>query len=603
MFKSLKSRIIVIFGAFVFSSLALVTFLSSKTIIKTAETFATAQGVPVVSSLLSYIDGNQFEALTKVMSEDDPYYEQLRLYMLDLKIKSGCKYLYTMAKFGNTYKYVVDGSCDPSDEENFSPIGSEEDLESWGNAPIEALTEGSMTNSGLEKQENWGWTISTYQGIKNSSGKVVGMIGCDFDLGNFVENMKNDIIRISIISLVLLAIGCFIIWLLTRMIFGSIDKTAKAMGTISRGEADLTSRIPETGGLELEMLSQNCNNVIASLNKLVANLQKESGVLTQSSSHVKDEMNNHIRQIDDTVSKVDSINEGINEQFSDIETIANSVRAVETEIHTLRNRLSEQNDAISKSSAAIEQISDTIKSVNQNVNKINTKFDDLVQESEYGLKNQAIVDSQVQTIVEESKNLTMANQAIADISKQTNLLAMNAAIEAAHAGEAGKGFGVVADEIRVLAETSAKQSKEIKKLLATVTESIEQIVHSSQTSTQSFHGLGEKITSMDSLIKDVQDGMSKEDCAVQNILSMVSTLNAAAGAITAASNQMENESLSLFSKIDGLQKLSKQTMEHSSQVSSTISMMKEASKSTLEATEKNQEATEKVISMITGFKV
>ena len=603
MLKSLKSRIIIIFGVYIVFALASVTILSVQKINRTAETFATGQGAPIVSSVAKHIDGDKYEALSKSLDEDDPYYEELRLWMLDLRTKVDCQYLYTMSKIGNKYLYTVDGSCDPSDEDNFSALGDEEDISSWGDGPVIAMTEGIQTHSGIEQQEDWGWTISTYQGIKNSAGRVVGMVGCDFNVGDFVENMKGEIIKISIIAFGILCIGAVIILLLIRIIFGSLEKTSRAMAEISKGEADLTARIPETGGKELENLSRNCNSVIERLNTLVANLQNETDVLTKTSSRTKEKMNDHIRQIDDAVIKVDSIGSGISEQSADIEQISESVRIVEKEIQHLRDRISEQNGAIAKSSTAVNEISDTIKSVNMNVQYITREFDELVNESELGVKNQATVDSQVLTIADESKSLTLANQAIADIARQTNLLAMNAAIEAAHAGEAGKGFGVVADEIRILAETSSKQSREIKKVLATVTASISQIVDSSQTSTKSFQSVGSRIASMDNQMKEVQNGMNKEDQAVQNILTMVKTLNNAAGAITDASNQMENESQTLFNKIDLLQKVSKETMERSEQISFAISEMKDASKATLEATEKNQEAADKVISMITGFKV
>lgn len=603
MLKSLKSRIIIIFGVYIVFALASVTILSVQKINRTAETFATGQGAPIVSSVAKHIDGDKYEALSKSLDEDDPYYEELRLWMLDLRTKVDCQYLYTMSKIGNKYLYIVDGSCDPSDEDNFSALGDEEDISSWGDGPVIAMTEGIQTHSGIERQEDWGWTISTYQGIKNSAGRVVGMVGCDFDVGDFVENMKGEIIKISIIAFGILCIGAVIILLLIRIIFGSLEKTSRAMAEISKGEADLTARIPETGGKELENLSRNCNSVIERLNTLVANLQNETDVLTKTSSRTKEKMNDHIRQIDDAVIKVDSIGSGISEQSADIEQISESVRIVEKEIQHLRDKISEQNGAIEKSSTAVNEISDTIKSVNMNVQYITREFDELVNESELGVKNQATVDSQVLTIADESKNLTLANQAIADIARQTNLLAMNAAIEAAHAGEAGKGFGVVADEIRILAETSSKQSREIKKVLATVTASISQIVDSSQTSTKSFQSVGSRIASMDNQMKEVQNGMNKEDQAVQNILTMVKTLNNAAGAITDASNQMENESQNLFNKIDLLQKVSKETMERSEQISFAISEMKDASQATLEATEKNQEAADKVISMITGFKV
>ena len=603
MLKSLKSKMIVVFGAYIFVALAVIVIIASRMIVNTAENFAITQGAPVVSTLSEHIDGDRFEAFLKVMDEEDPYYDELRLWMLDLKNKTGCKYLYTMAKFGNTYKYVVDGSCDPSDEENFSPLGTEEDLLSWGKSPIIAMEKGTQTHSGLEKQEDWGWTISTYQGIINSSGKSVGMVGCDFSVSEFVESMKVDLIKIFLIALAFLIVGCLVIWGMVRVFFGSLEKTSKAMESISMGEADLTARIPETGGTELENLSRSCNSVIASLGSLVGNLQKECTVLTESSLLTKEKMNSHIRYIDEAVSKVDSIGNGISEQSSDIEKISESVRVVENEIKRLRDRISEQSGAIDSSSVAVEAISSTIKALSSSVKSIAKTFDELVEESECGVQNQAEVDSQVMTIAEESKSLTLANQAIADIARQTNLLAMNAAIEAAHAGEAGKGFGVVADEIRILAETSSKQSREIKKVLATVTRSIDQIVETSATSTKSFHGVGQKIADMDGMMKDVQDGMVKGDSAIQNIHSTMQTVNSVAQAISEASNQMEKESQNLFDKIDVLQKVAKETLEHSNQISYAISEMKEASQETLDASEKNQEASEKVISMITGFKV
>lgn len=601
--KSLKTRFILIFGSFTLVSLALIAFLSVRTIINIAESFAASQGAPVVSTVVDHINGDEFERFTQNMSEDNPYYDDLRLWMLNMKTEIGCEYLFTMAKFGNTYKYVIDGSCDPSDEDNFSPLGAEEDLESWGKAPIKSITDGSQNCSGFVKQEGWGWAISTYQGIKNSSGKIVGIVGCDFSVGFLIQKMTSEIIKIAIIALVLLAGGCGILFYLMKMLFGSLKNTSDAMEKISNGKADLTMKIPENGGLELENLAKNCNNVISNLNQLIGNLQNESGILTDTSSLVKEKMGTHISNIGDAVSSVDSISSGVNQQSSAIKKISDSVGIVENEIQILNGKITDQRSAIQQSSTAIEEISATIDSVSLLVKKITDEYDNLVKETDSGVKNQTIVNEQISTIADQSQNLTMANQAIAEIARQTNLLAMNAAIEAAHAGEFGKGFGVVADEIRVLAETSSKQSKEIKKLLATVTDSISHIVAYSETSTKSLQGVGSRISEMDELMKEIQSSMGEENIAVKNILSTVHTLNNATSAITDASNQMQKESENLFAEINDLQEIAVQTQSQSSIVSKAMIEMKDESLATLDATEKNQSAADKVVSMITGFKV
>ena len=160
MFKSLQSRFIAILSLFIFISLTIVTALSSKVVYSTARQFAEIQGAPVVLKVKQHIDGDKYERFLKVMDESDPFYEETRLWMLELAQSVGCKYLFTVSKFGDGYKYVIDGSCDPSDTENFSPLGTSEDVEAWGKAPIKAFSSGKVENSGFKQEDGWGWTIS-----------------------------------------------------------------------------------------------------------------------------------------------------------------------------------------------------------------------------------------------------------------------------------------------------------------------------------------------------------------------------------------------------------------------------------------------------------
>ena len=122
---------------------------------------------------------------------------------------------------------------------------------------------------------------------------------------------------------------------------------------------------------------------------------------------------------------------------------------------------------------------DNITSVNSSVEKMAESFGQLLENSKIGSKKQENVNEKIKQIESQSKILQDANQAIGSIASQTNLLAMNAAIEAAHAGESGKGFSVVADEIRKLSETSTVQSKTISEQLKKIQNSIHDIISAS----------------------------------------------------------------------------------------------------------------------------
>ncbi|MCR5494765.1 MAG: hypothetical protein K6F15_03930 [Treponema sp.] len=602
MFSSLKTRFIIAFGAFILCALFFVTFVSSRTIMNMAESFAGSQGMPVVEKAASVIDGDEFEAFLSVMDESDPYYEELRVKLDDLRESVGAAYLYTMARFGNTWKYIVDGG-DPNDEENFSALGDEEDVSSWGEAPLITYRTGDAISAELEQQEGWGWTISTYKGIKNSKGQIVGMIGCDFEVEFLVKTMRTQILKLSMIGFFVVIAGCLIVFVLTSILFGEMKNVSNAMEDISSGKADLTRRIPETGGLEIKNLAANCNKVIQSLALLVANLQKEADVLSESGNQLYEKMTDSVSHINNAENSVSSIRSKIDAQNNKVNDISLAMDSVESEIDGLESQINNQQSAIQQSSSAIEQISANIQSMNTSVAHMSSEFDNLIKVSELGRETQKKVGEQVSVIAEQSANLNHANQSIAKIASQTNLLAMNAAIEAAHAGEFGKGFGVVADEIRSLAETSAKQSREIKELLGAVSNSIEGIVESSNASSQSFLAVGEQISRIDFLMKEVSNGMEEEKSAVDNILGNVKNLNIITDDIKKASSQMRGESTRLFGGIDDLKQISEETSLSSMEVSSKMNDMKSAAETAVSASQRNRSAADSVVEMITGFKV
>ena len=604
--RSLKFRFILEFGLFVFISLSFLTLVAVLSIAKTGEAIALEQGAPVCERAASVIDGDEFERFAfNNPSEDDPFYEETRLALLEIKETVGCEYLYTMIQDNeNYYTYIIDGSCDPSDEENFSPIGDTEEIETLGEAPKSIMQGNELTaSSGLEKHSDWGWQISSYQAIKNSAGKTVGFIGCDFDTEYIISVMYSRIFILGGMGIAFLLFGLLILKRFTQLIFDGMKRVSKAMLEISEGKADLTARIPVKGNNEISLLAKSTNSVIESLGKTMKNLQDESGILSETGTEVSARMAENVEIINSVATDLGEIGACIAEETDSIRVVSEGMLNVETEISGLDTKIVRQSDAILSSSSAIENISSNIQSVSDRVGIITKEYAVLVDESQKGSRMQDDVSIQIEKIAQQSENLTEANAAIAAIAEQTNLLAMNAAIEAAHAGELGKGFGVDADEIRALAETSASQSDAISKLLGSITESISGIVKTSKTSAASFERVGNKIGQLNDLMMEVKSGMDEETQGVGDILSTMKTLDGTTRDIKEASAHMRKESQKVFENVQNLRSLADDTQVKSMQVTKSIDSIKNAASVAKDASERNQSATKGVIDMITGYSV
>jgi len=413
--------------------------------------------------------------------------------------------------------------------------------------------------------------------------------------------LKRRIISIAIVSIIVLIIGIGLIVLFTSRIFGTMKIISKAMEKIASGKADLTFRIPEHGNNELSTLAKNCNGVISSLNTLITQLQGETGILNETGSELSTKMSEHIKVLSAATKDIEDISSSITDQSGKVEGITNGMQSVESEIRSLDQKLSQQSEAIQQSSSIIEEIAGSIKSVDSNVNEIISEYKLLVKEATEGQSQQNSVTKQIGNIAQQSEHLLSANASISSIAKQTNLLAMNAAIEASHAGEAGKGFAVVAGEIRTLAETSAKQSDSISHLLQSITDAISGIVESSNKSALNFASVAEKIKHLEELIDQVQSGMNDQRHGAENILNSMLTLEGTTSDITSASSHMKGESEHVFEGIRALNELAESTMNKSTNVTVRMEEMKNTAEATAKASDRNLSATSKVADMINGF--
>jgi methyl-accepting chemotaxis protein len=198
-----------------------------------------------------------------------------------------------------------------------------------------------------------------------------------------------------------------------------------------------------------------------------------------------------------------------------------------------------------QSSAAIEQLLANIESVTHTLVKNTGNVNQLMEASEVGRTGLQDVAADIQEIARESEGLLEINAVMENIASQTNLLSMNAAIEAAHAGEAGKGFAVVADEIRKLAESSGEQSKTIGTILKKIKNSIDKISDSTNNVLNKFEAIDSGVKIVSEEETNIRHAMEEQGAGSKQIL-------AAIGQLTDVTHMVKGESAGILQGSKGV---------------------------------------------------
>jgi len=235
-----------------------------------------------------------------------------------------------------------------------------------------------------------------------------------------------------------------------------------------------------------------------------------------------------------------------------VEETASAVGQIARNIESLDSLISSQAASITEASAAIEEMVGNIGSVSSSVAAMTQEFAGLATSSDEGKTTLERAAERVAQIAAQSQSLLEANEAIASIASSTNLLAMNAAIEAAHAGEAGKGFAVVADEIRKLSETAAEQSKTIGRELELIMGAIGAIVQDSKATEAAFTAVARKIASTDTIVRQVSSAMDEQAEGSRQILEALREMNDITSQVKSGSSEMSAGNRAILEEMERL---------------------------------------------------
>ncbi|MDR2375026.1 MAG: methyl-accepting chemotaxis protein [Treponema sp.] len=348
-----------------------------------------------------------------------------------------------------------------------------------------------------------------------------------------VLRMLRISIIISVIMLVVIAIAAFII-------ARSISNPIKYMMSVvtGLGEGDLTNQIGIHRKDEIGDMAEVFNGTLEKIKNLVFTIKDQSTALFDIGNELASNMTETAAAINEITANVQSIKGRVINQSASVTETNTTMEQITVNIEKLNGHVDHQSESVAQSSSAIEEMLANIQSVSQTLTKNAGNVKELIEASEVGRSGLQEVAADIQEIARESEGLLEINAVMENIASQTNLLSMNAAIEAAHAGEAGKGFAVVADEIRKLAESSGEQSKTISTVLKKIKDSIDKITKSTDNVLNKFEAIDGGVRTVSDQEENIRNAMEEQSAGSRQILEAIGQLNEVTQMVKTSSEEM-----------------------------------------------------------------
>jgi len=430
--------------------------------------------------------------------------------------------------------------------------------------------------------------------ILNTSVAMLLSVACDL-------SQTASIVNLVVISVLGVADAVIVSLLFARSLTLPIANFCAGTEQVKSG--DLSFSVPRLSNDELGDSSSYFNAFVSKLEEIVREIKSSVSNTGENAGNLQRAMEDTGRSVDEIHRFSTGVEASVTDQAAIVTGVTATIRQIARTIENQDRRIGEQASSVAESSSAIEEMIANIQSISGNLKTSAQEFERLQTALSAGNRNVDALKSNVLVLSEQSDSVFQANSIIKHIAAQTNLLAMNAAIEAAHAGDAGQGFAVVADEIRKLAEVSNHQSKLISDSLKVLKHTIDQAVAMTGSTGSSFEVILSSVQTVNGLELEIKHAIDEQSTGGSQILKTLSGMNEITAEVKSGSTQMLTGSNKILSEAVDLLGITTRVKEAAAGVVDKAMMVKKNTGEAMSLLVRNTENMQKIDGKVSFFKV
>ena len=334
--------------------------------------------------------------------------------------------------------------------------------------------------------------------------------------------------------------------LINFLIVKNIIRSSAALERISEGDADLTASIEVSTRDEIGRLGISFNSFVGKLKGWIVQIKDVISETDSVSMQVASSTEETTAAVEEASAILQSISSEVDNLDNSIAQTVSAIEQINSNVTSMDSQITDQASMVEESTAAITEMIASLANVGaitKNKQKATEELSRVAMEGKQQIENTLDIFKQV--VVNISSIQEMADS-INAISSQTNLLSMNAAIEAAHAGDAGKGFAVVAEEIRKLAETAAQSSANITSMISSVTESVNLTDESVKKTSNMFDEINREVIDTVNAFTEIEHSITELNIGSQQVLQSSEEISTVTNNIQSGSNEIKNGAESIL---------------------------------------------------------
>jgi methyl-accepting chemotaxis protein len=345
---------------------------------------------------------------------------------------------------------------------------------------------------------------------------------------------------------------------LGRRIARPLHEVSVALEGLAQGEADLSARLPVRTTDEVGRLAASFNAFVGNLAEILSTVRRSMTALRQTGTDLSANATETAAATHQITGNIQSVARLVEAQGTTVSQASATVEEIGRTFHNFQTLVATQVDEVRRSTEALETMVAEVGALAAEVDRASRLFSQLNEDSARGTQSMEAVAAAAAQIQARSEALGETNLAIAAIAGQTNLLAMNAAIEAAHAGDAGRGFAVVADEVRKLAEGAQVQAQESRGVLQDIQQVIEGVNRASGEASEVFRAVSDQVPRVVALQAHLQESLRSQAEGNRRVLEAFVAVEKLSGEIQTGSTAMEAGTRTILDQMGGLVRISQE---------------------------------------------